>query len=752
MMERQILYFWFKSMRFVLVLLFLFAWGYETGDAQEKLGGFLKKGEVQAYRDGVEAWLDATIAGIDAKTPEERWAILSKNRHFAHGLAISELFRVTGMNHVRQVASTPPGRSFLTVFLTDREWLPMYLSSGPVPENTADGLETLREIFQADQTKEAARYRKLATAVSLVFHSKPQSDRMIGPVNNTLRPLTPLGRYLFFKKSHLEGKLRPQFDELNTVELRWVVVAPVENEALQWLQDNIDVPLSEFTGVCWYTRYKGMNDFGNTVQGPLFYAPSRSRLNWAEDVSQNGGVCGALSTFGTFNAQARGIPATTQGQPGHCAYTIRVGRGDWHGGFGGGEGSSHNDFWRDRITWTWLADEAFGNVDDMQRCMELVWMARRELVGGRTKDALRYYELAMDANPLNYPVWEEGIRVALDVLDDAELEKGRWKTLTEKLLAGMGKHPEPMCSILSLYEEKKLDPEMNAAEKEAFFLRVHTVIAQNIRQGWTPWEMPRDLLERQAKRLGDGKNLDPKIALPLFAKVYGIYLGAQQEYMVGRILDWGTKNLTKSPTEKDAFFAALSATLGNRDFNDKNDRRKLLSAMIRATEEAKSLAGFQMMSDLASEFSNNEGKLDIRFPDWGRLVSDKGLIYFTKPNGYDPPSSHRDILNEKGGMCDLNPKDDDRFAHAVVQLPETSKLAAICIVKRVHPRDWFEKIKVFVSTDEQSWTPIADTEACPQPWTIDLRGKNISARWIKVVNETENSAAYNVRNICVYAE
>ena len=41
-----------------------------------------------------------------------------------------------------------------------------------------------------------------------------------------------------------------------------------------------------------------------------------------------GGVCGTVSTYGSAAAQVHGIPSAAIGQPGHCAYIIRVGQ-EW---------------------------------------------------------------------------------------------------------------------------------------------------------------------------------------------------------------------------------------------------------------------------------------------------------------------------------------------------------------------------------------------------------------------------------------
>lgn len=717
-----------------------------TDSVAPALSAAIKRGDAAGCRTSLDALLGAAEKLAEGGDLSGRWQQLRLSKGYTLALAQTELMRVTGTEGFARILVDASGRAFLMDFLSDREWLESYLASGPVPENTPDGLATLRDIWLADRDADAPKCRRIATAVALVFNTEPMRHRLRDVTSRDKNPLTPLARYSFFKESQKSGKLRPLFDNLAVWELRWVVCAPYENEALAWLQQNVNMPVDQFDDACWIPRYRGVNDFGNTVQGPLFYAPSRSGSNWAEDVARHGGVCGALSTFGALNAIARGLPAMPKGQPGHCAYAFRVAPGNWVPGFGGPDGGAAYHFWKDSFSSVWLADEAFTDAGRMRESMRLAWLARRAAARDDAAFARQAYALAVAAQPLNGPVWQETIDAFLAA---QPCQKAEWQRLADGLVQGMAKHPAPLCELMDQFEEKALWPLLSAEEKRALFIRVHDTVAANQHPGWTPWDMPKALLPRQIKSLGG-----PDQAGAFFGEVLGAYCRRRHEYLLGQLIDWGTDNLAKTEAGSEQFFAAINAALSNGEALDEKVRRSMLNSAIRATEEARSIAGFQLLSDAAAAFSRQEGSLSLEVPAGGRLVSADGLLYLSGFDGYDEPACHRDVLSEKGGFfhCQAAKDGKDASRWAVVQLRERCALTGLVIVNRLSNQGRCKALRVFISSDEKTWTPVAETDEFAQQWAVDLKGKNISARWIKVQSATPESDAFHLRNICAYGE
>ncbi len=711
------------------------------------LSAALRRADAAGCRRALDTLLDTAESLAGTGGFEARWPALRQSRGYTLALAQAELLRVTGEDAVGRLLSTPDGVAFLAALLADRDWLESYLASGPVPENTPDGLATLRDLWLADRTPALPLHRRLATAVALTFHTEPMRRRLLGVTERDRTPLTPLARYTFFKNSQRAGLLRPSFDSLAVWELRWVVGAPVENEALAWLQRNVNLPVDRFDGACWIPRYRGVNDFGNTIQGPLFYAPSRGLHNWAEDVAKHGGVCGSLSTFGAFNAIARGLPAMPKGQPGHCAYAFRVAPGEWVPAFGGPDGGAAYHFWKDTFSSVWLADAAFSDDARMRESQRLAWAARRAHARGDAAGARAAYRLATAAQPLNWAVWLERLDACL--ADRVALAKPEWQGLADELLTGMAKHPAPLCELLAQFDEKALWPLLDPAERRALFLRTHETVAANHRPGWTPWNMPEALLPRQLKALGAEAE-----AGAFFGAALSAYCRHPHEYFLGQMIDWGSKNLTRTPAGRDAFFAALTAALTDGQSLDDKLRRTTLNSAIRATEEARSLDGFHLLSEAAAAYASAEGALLLEVPEGGTLVSADGLLYLSGHDGWDQPASHRGVLRESGGFFHGQPAEQarDKPAWAVVQLRAPRRLTGLAIANRLSNQQRCTALRVYSSTDERTWLPLAETDTFKQQWRVDLRGKNVRAQWIKVENATPGSDAFHLRNICVYGE
>jgi len=718
-----------------------------TPNLTRSLAEALGRGDAGAYQTAVNDWLDRLEKPLAKLAATERWQRLSATPGYLHGLMLAELFRVTGRDSIAKIAATTEGREFLAQFLADKEWLTMYLTNGPVPENTAAGLSVLAEIWSAERQADAAKYRRLATATALVFNTEPMKDRLRDITSRDVNPLTPLARYNFFKESQRAGKLRSSFDSLATWELRWLVGVPVENEALAWLQENVNVPLAEFDQVCWVPRYRGVNDFGDSIQGPLFYAASRRNLNSAEDIARHGGVCGSLSYFGAYNAIAHGVPATPKGQPGHCAYAVRVAPGEWMSCFGGPDGGAHFSIWQQSFSYTWLVDEAFVAQEKMRTSLQQAWLARRFAGKGDALTARACYAQAVATQPLNWPIWHEYVAACLA---DSTLRPEYYQSLAENLLKGMAKHPQPLCDLLAEFEEKTLWPALNAKQRAAYFLKIHETIAANQRAGWTPWEMPQAVFARQAKSLGDEAQQNS-----FFGEVLGCYVRHGHEYFIGRLIDWGTANLAAKPGGADRFLTALYSTLAQGD--DKIDdklRQRLLNDSIRAAQTARSLKAFQLLSDAAKKYVGDIGNLKLEAPPSGKLVSGDGLLYLSGFDGWDNPAGHRDVLREQGGFFHCQPAAGDKNGHpwAIVQLADTHTLTGLVIANRMSNQWRCKSLRVYASTDGVNWTPLAETDNFGQQWQADLRDKKIKAKWLKVENVTPKSDAFHLRNICVYGE
>lgn len=711
----------------------------------DTLAQALKQGDMPLYRATVEQWLDRFDGKLGNLAPLDRWQQLREQPGYWHGLALSELFRATGDEAMAKIAATSEGRQFLAAFFADDDWLLMYLANGPVPEKTADGLAALCAIWTADRQAGRTTDYRLATAVALAFHSSPQRELLHNLMHRDRGAVTPAARYQFYRESEQAGRLRPLFKNLAVWELRWVVCAPVENEALTWLQDNVNVPLTDFDDVCWVPHYRGVNDFGDSIQGPLFYAASRSHCNWAEDIARHGGVCGSLSTFGAINAMAHGVPATPKGQPGHCAFAVRVAPGDWMPGFGGPDGGAAYHYWKGSFSYVWLADDAFADASRMRISMQLAWLARRAAAKGSRPDARAWYALAVRCQPLNWPVWEEYIA---GCREEKSLDKAFWTGLADNLLTGMARHPHPLCDLLAQFDEQFLWPALSVSERQAHFLKIHETIAANQRPGWTPWDMPAAVVARQVKGLDDVQTA------ALLGKMLAPYIRHGHEYLAGQLVEWAGNRLGNKPEGAEQLCLAIhAAVLGSGRPADDNFRRGILNNAIRMAERSGSFEGFRRLSDAAAAYADRGGEFRVERPRQGRLISGDALLTLSGFDNWDNPAAHRDVLTEKGGFFHAQPDKSDKqgVPWVAVRFRKPQAIRSVVVVNRLNNQARCKSLRISTSTDGKTWQPAAESTAFGQQWTADLSDKKIVCLWLKVENTTK-SDAFHLRNICVYGE
>lgn len=712
-----------KRLIFCLILL-VFGMIAITAKAQS-LSEARDKGDYVAYKNALIKMVESRAQ--DGFNPDDGTLV--------HALALLELLRSTGIEHINEFAATEDGKEFLKVFLSNREWVAAYISNGPIPSNTSAGLRTLANIYKTDPDAATSRYIPLATAVALVYHS--------GCSDRAAQGVPPVERYMFYKKSHVEGKLHSSFDKLSVAHLRWVVIVQYSNRDLEWLQDNVSVPITEIHSVCWIPRYRGVNDFGNTVQGPLYNVPARAKVSHMENTAVNGGVCGAMSHFGATYAQARGIPATPKGQPGHCAYAYRVAPNEWTPSFGGPDGGSLYDFWRDSFAYTWMADDLFTDAEKTALATRYFWYARtvHELSG--LKKAFPHYLEAMAIQPLHYGIYHALIKTA-DADQSGDMGEKEWKELAQRVQTGMKKHPMPMCDLLAMFDEKHLMPNLKPKQGIAYLISLNKTVAHNLRPGWTPWNPAHAAL---AKYIG---KLDPKNQIIFYRDVLSCYVEAKHDFMIGEVMAWGTNHFASREDElTDAIIEAFSGGKKGKDV-DQNLRQRIFQQAIRASEASKSIATFHKLNEVGYGKKPKTTADNFPRPSKGKLLSDKGMIYFGGTDNYDNPLTHFGMLTENGGGFHGPGKVNGKNNFAVVILPEAKTISGITVVNTDSNKGRCTGLAILVSDDEQTWREIGRAESFSNGHTFDFSDQRITSRLIKVEKISPEDTVFHLKNICVY--
>ena len=179
-----------------------------------------------------------------------------------------ELIRVTGAQYMTEMAAESEEKAkFLKEFVTDTEWLELYLTCGLVPYQKNLGLQILYRIW--DEEKGEVKNKALAVALASCWGGgetwkEPPLAKLLPNKHN------PVRRYKFFQKQEKKGLLHPNYENLKAWELRFVVANPGQDwddESYEYAAKAINLPWDKYGIACWAATYTGTSKFGDSVQG-----------------------------------------------------------------------------------------------------------------------------------------------------------------------------------------------------------------------------------------------------------------------------------------------------------------------------------------------------------------------------------------------------------------------------------------------------------------------------------------------------
>lgn len=361
-------------------------------------------------------------------------------------LAQWKLLTVIGPDNFKEVADKD-GAEFLTWLFTNREALHAYLGSGPLDKDgTAHGLEIWRDIFKADPKSRDGLWMRVAAAVALA-HTVPVKSLADGG------EIDPLRRYQYFKNAHSSGLLFDSFNQAGVWELRFVVNSWARDEELAWVVSAIDPKNKSQEKVgeaCWMVPYRLENAKGVSVQnGPEYYDHKPVTMELMHTV---GGVCGAISKFGTAAAQAHGIPAMPVGQPGHCAFLWKKDPQTWRTGndISGWPGSTEHGgtyiHWGNRGSYVLMMEQAHREPARFLASEQARWLSAATTDATKSTGLL---ETAAKIQPFNGGAW-------LDLISAHAKAKAPlpvWQQLAGAIMRALPDHPIPMTEFLAKFDD-----------------------------------------------------------------------------------------------------------------------------------------------------------------------------------------------------------------------------------------------------------------------------------------------------------
>ena len=645
-------------------------------------------------------------------------------------LARLTLIRKVGYEGLEKVTEMKMGATLLASLTSDLDWMQGLLYSGPT-DKLGKALRYLALIHEKYvEQMQSPHTRRIATTTALEFAREGWSEQDM------------LARFEYFHKSFEEGKLNVIFNTLRYWDTRIVTGCKDPSgwgsvQSLTWQRDNVRLPAEGYLGACMQLEYRLRNVAGDSVFSADYLAPilgyTKHTTAWAH--REIGGVCGACSHYGAFGAIASGIPAMTMGEPGHCAYTVRVGNA-WQ--------MSYSIYWQHSMhktffglyDWDFLILTQDFYSDYNRQLVSDQLLAAAELLASRKmmKSAFNCYDAAIAAQPLN---WFALHSYASYLKQKDPQNKDRWKELHDKVVINLAaKFHNAAATYLTTYVYPNLlpmVPERNIRNKmyAAFFKQCNTF-------GTNRWDIA-PLLTAQIEGCTDYKE---KLA---YLKDSLKTLMGKSDY-AGAVLTWGLDYIGKLPKgDKEAAkfhksFSDLIVRAMGRAKADKKNAGTVWSALSEAIYAAATnndVLTFQAIGKLAyRKFRKNFPKQKMKFRTFpGRVVSAKGLIRTATtldPGQMSQCCNHWAVLQKHGGSI---PAKFEGTSGMTVTLESPSLLnGVVCVFNGNVKND--RDFKLQISSDGQNWE---DTDAVPviagNMVRVDVRKEKLTAGYVRLLRD-----------------
>lgn len=624
-------------------------------------------------------------------------------------------------------------------FRSDTAWQEAFLYSGPLVNGDL-ALKYLASLYKEDSSiGKNPLYKKMATGAALEFARKFDTQKPADKQDWT--PEKMLAHYKYFRDSHRMGLLSHYFDKLDYWEMRLLLGnradAWADTDSLTWQRDNVRLPAQDYTGACWQAPYRLYNSWGEIIHGPDYYKPFTETLpRVAERTQVIGGVCGGLSTFGASAAMANGIPSLTMGEPGHCAYAVRIDEHEWVPSYTlSWERGTHWNFYGHRWSQLILMQKTMEDQEKLAMASRLTWMAEAQAAAGNEKLAEAAYKAAIQEQPINYETW-------LSYLD--------WNLQNNKTKEALQKVSQELCSSFSpeypeigwmLLSEKVYPALMplltSSQDKLAELERFHKSLEK---MGPAQWNYPA-ALKSQLELLGNNDET-LKQFIPLLLKTHL----KSKEYSAPT-LTWCQEASSYSDAIKKDFYDTIAKEAGTGSVDNKA-LEALVSSIIKSAEETGNMEAFQSAGKLGQSLYK-DNKLPDFEPFPGELLSSGGMLTLSSVSGsYDQPWKHWGVLEKCGGHFHTN---SDGPATATVTLPRIGDISGIVVAGPAIPFNYrCNNTIIEVSVDGETWTEVGKIENVQDINRIDLSKAAPRAKKVRFRRDAQDF--FHFRALLIYGK
>lgn len=578
----------------------------------------------------------------------------------------------------------------LKSILADAEWMEQIAFSGEM-DKFARVVQIIDSIA-ADDAKALKKgvARDTTTALALEY------------ARYDIKTVDAIDRARYYLKYWRQGRLNASFDDL-PLHHRRVACGWKPNHragtvtAFEWALNNVHLPDWQYPASCWRCGYILDNVYGDSIHGAHYFAPWEGV--WTDNhmvlTKYVGGVCGGLSHFGAAAACANGVPALTNGEPGHCAYIVLV-NGHWTPAYSlSWERGLHWTPWEGNHTFSalHLADalydkknEAKTRLSNAYRILGTMYRQKKDI-----DKALTCYERAAKAAPLNYAMWRE---YTAFLKDSFPKQPAAWEKLNSRLCRGMaGEFPEQAAELLKRGVLNGMADSGMSADDLMDACALFWKKAE--RMGPDRWYVENfaDAQLQACKKQGG----DTESTLMTFY-LNVLKAAAPHDAYSGTMMSWGNRmagSLSEDGQKK--LREMMIQTLADSKDLDSAQRARMLGGFVLAAEKSRDTGTFYSISKMIDPKEiHGSAEIPEIVPFAGKLVSEGGLPFASSTSQWDEPHTHSGLLTRKGGRIHTARENNPWIA---VKLPKHAFVTGVVLAGT---NDWkligrFRPVKVQVS-------------------------------------------------------
>ncbi len=691
----------------------------------------------------------------------------------AQKLAIAQYaaLRLIGLKGWQELSSRVGSDKFIKAFLNDRAWLEDFAWSGTFPENSTDAwaktgtgpgdgakailaLESLiyqdngRWVEYADGKFEDNEGRRFMTALAQVFPDKDEA--WLADVLDA------------YRNTALSGRLHKTAYTQPVWLWRFAVhqghgTGGCDDMANQQrhLDKFVNLPVREYGGTPWMIEYRLKNCFGDSVHGPWYYKPWATANEWPKRKYSQivGGVCGELSKFGSAIANSHGMPSTTVGQPGHCAYSRRLPDGTWEIDYNvTGHSQMHMCFWnKHEWQYTPALEGTFSGDREArlgaERMITLAYLAEDAKKDRKLIES--FYRHACAAKPDHYGAWHE----YGDWLMRSNTPLDELRVWVRGCARGMKTGRQPLWNILTPYFQRVAKEKGKAALKDDLI-----AFAPLLKQGGAKIQEEADfsnVLNSWGEALGDDKQMRYEVLKAMLEAQYGT-----SDYF-SQTMGWGSDFFTKSGQGSAMFtkcineaVASATKSAGGKGGNGENGMK--FGPMILAASRNGNIEAFRNIVKLQEKLSplSKGGGSAYPLKDFGGdLVSKDGLLQTSSTCGHDHPETYPRAIDESPCNGGAFHTDAEESPWATVVLAGPTDVKGIVVENRFGGVNGNRQVPIVVevSEDGKEWTQVFSSNSKQDTYRIPLAENGQRKRQVRVSRKAgDRKEFFHLNKILVY--